>query len=101
MPYGTKILPYGKTLAILPNKKGGKCVNTHRPGRLGEFVEAFFPAYVPARVLPRQCSSTAGAAFLVLRGEEPVNQTLECVDCHDFEHVPESPHEHTSFSGPA
>ena len=32
MPYGTKILPYGKTLAILPNKKGGKCVNTHRPG---------------------------------------------------------------------
>ena len=59
------------------------------------------PAYVPARVLPRQCSSTAGAAFLVLRGEEPVNQTLECVDCHDFEHVPESPHEHTSFSGPA
>ena len=43
MPYGTKILPYGKTLAILPNKKGGKCVNTHRPGRLGEFVEAFFP----------------------------------------------------------
>ena len=31
MPYGTKILPYGKTLAILPNKKGGKCVNTHRP----------------------------------------------------------------------
>lgn len=43
MPYGTKILPYGKTLAILPNKKGGKCVNTHRPGRLGEFVKTFFP----------------------------------------------------------
>ena len=94
-------LPNMKNVAILKTKKGGKCVNTHRPGRLGEFVEAFFPAYVPARVLPRQCSSTAGAAFLVLRGEEPVNQTLECVDCHDFEHVPESPHEHTSFSGPA
>lgn len=43
MPYGTKILPYDKTLAILTNKKGGKCVNTHRPGRLGEFAEAFFP----------------------------------------------------------
>lgn len=41
--YGTRILPYDKTLAILANKKGGKCVNTHRPGRLGEFVEAFFP----------------------------------------------------------
>jgi hypothetical protein len=27
----------------LLEKKGGKCVNTHRPGRLGEFVEAFFP----------------------------------------------------------
>ena len=53
------------------------------------------------QIQPRQCTSTAGAAFLVLRGEEPINQTLEGVDCNDFEHVPESPHEHTSFSGPA
>ena len=53
------------------------------------------------QIQPRQCTSTAGAAFLVLRGEEPINQTLEGVYCNDFEHVPESPHEHTSFSGPA
>jgi len=36
-------LPNMKNVAILKTKKGGKCVNTHRPGRLGEFVEAFFP----------------------------------------------------------
>lgn len=48
---------------------------------------------------PGSVPALPGAAFLVLRGEEPVNQTLECVDCHDFEHVPESPHEHTSFPG--
>ena len=63
MPYGTKILPYGKTLAILPNKKGGKCVNTYRPGRLGEFVEAFFPVDASTEFWPRQCSRTTGAAF--------------------------------------
>ena len=32
------------------------------------------------QIQPRQCTSTAGAAFLVLRGEEPINQTLEGVD---------------------
>ena len=32
------------------------------------------------QIQPRQCTSTAGAAFLVLRGEEPINQTLEGVE---------------------
>lgn len=94
-------LPSLENVAILKRKKGGKRSNTYRPGRLGEFVEAFFPVECINRIQPRQCSSTAGAAFLALHGEEPINQTLERVDCNDFEHVPESPHKHTPFPGPA
>lgn len=94
-------MPSPENVAILKRKKGGKCVTTYRPGRLGEFVEAFFPVECINRISPGSVPSTAGAAFLVPRNEEPVNQTLERVDCNDFEHVPESPHKHTPFSGPA
>lgn len=98
---GGLALPSPENVAILKRKKGGKCVTTYRPGRLGEFVEAFFPVECINRISPGSVPSTAGAAFLVPRNEEPVNQTLERVDCNDFEHVPESPHKHTPFSGPA
>lgn len=98
---GGLALPSPENVAILKRKKGGKCSNTYRPGRLGEFVEAFFPVECINRISPGSVPSTAGAAFLVPRGEEPINQTLERVDCNDFEHVPESPHKHTPFSGPA
>lgn len=33
--------------------------------------------------------------------EQHINQTLESVDCDGFQYVQESPHERTSFSGPA
>ena len=56
-------MPRAENVAILVNRKGGKCVNTHRPGRLGEFVEAFFPVDASTEFWPRQCSRTTGAAF--------------------------------------
>ena len=56
-------MPRDANVAIGTNKKDGKCVNTYRPGRLGEFVEAFFPVDASTEFWPRQCSRTTGAAF--------------------------------------
>ena len=38
---------------------------------------------------------------LFVRVEQHINQTLEGVDCDGFQYAQESPHERTSFSGPA
>lgn len=71
------------------------------PGRLGEFVEAFFPAWVLARFKAPAVFAHYRGRFLSVHVEQHINQTLESVDCDGFQYVQESPHERTSFSGPA
>ena len=76
----------------LHNRKGQGAINTLTPGRLGEFVEAFFPASYSRKLAPAVFQHYRGR-FLVLLVEEPVNQALERVDCDNFQQVPEfSPH---------
>lgn len=68
-------MPKKKEVVIFSSKKGSECCYTLTPGRLGEFVEVFFPVRIEPKMTPAVFQHRRGRLLPALV-KEPVADTF-------------------------